>query len=88
MTEYIVKIISTEYVTHNVKSLKFEKPQGFSFIPGQAADVSINKPELVNEKRPFTFTALSSWDHLEFTIKIYKDHNGVTKRIDELIPGD
>jgi ferredoxin-NADP reductase len=88
MKEYKVKIISTENVTHNVKSLKFEKPQGFRFTPGQAADVSINKPELVNEKRPFTFTALASWDHLEFTIKIYNDHNGVTKKIGELVAGD
>jgi ferredoxin-NADP reductase len=88
MKEYKVKIISIENVTHNVKSLKFEKPLGFSFIPGQAADVSINKPDLINEKRPFTFTALTSWDHLEFTIKIYNDHNGVTKKIGELVAGD
>jgi len=88
MTEFKVKIISIENVTHNVKSLKFEKPREFSFIPGQAADVSINKPDLINEKRPFTFTALTSWDHLEFTIKIYNDHNGVTKKIGELVAGD
>ncbi|MDR3667026.1 MAG: FAD-binding oxidoreductase [Ignavibacteriaceae bacterium] len=88
MNEYKVKIISTEYVTHDVKSLKFEKPAGFSFTPGQAADVSINKPDFVNEKRPFTFTALNSWDHLEFTIKIYTDHNGVTKQIAQLKSGD
>jgi ferredoxin-NADP reductase len=88
MKEYIVKIISTEFVTHDVKLLKFEKPEGFSFIPGQAADVSINKPDIINEKRPFTFTALNSWDHLELTIKIYNDHNGVTKRIAELNSGD
>lgn len=88
MNEYKVKIISTENVTRDVKSLKFDKPQGFSFIPGQAADVSINKPDLLNEKRPFTFTALNTWDHLEFTIKIYTEHNGVTKRIAELKAGD
>jgi ferredoxin-NADP reductase len=88
MKEYKVKIISTESVTHDVRSLKFEKPAGFSFIPGQAADVSINKPDLINEKRPFTFTALNAWDHLEFTIKIYNEHNGVTKRIGELKIGD
>jgi ferredoxin-NADP reductase len=88
MNEYKVKIISTEYVTHDVKSLKIEKPEGFSFIPGQAADVSINKPDLINEKRPFTFTGLNEWDYLEFTIKIYNEHNGFTKRIANLISGD
>ena len=88
MEGFKVKIISTENVTHNVKSLRFEKPKGFTFIPGQAADVSINKSDIVHEKRPFTFTALNDWNFLEFTIKIYSDHNGVTKRIAELIPGD
>ena len=88
MNDYKVKIISTEYVTPDVKSLKIEKPEGFSFIPGQAADVSINKPDLINEKRPFTFTGLNEWDYLEFTIKIYNEHNGVTKRIANLKSGD
>lgn len=88
MNDYKVKIISTEYVTHDVKSLKIEKPEGFSFIPGQAADVSINKPDLINEKRPFTFTGLNEWDYLQFTIKIYNEHNGVTKRIANLKSGD
>jgi len=88
MIEYKIKIIGTEDVTHDVKSVKVEKPEGLSFIPGQAADVSINKPGLINEKRPFTFTGLNEWDYLEFTIKIYKAHNGVTKKIAELKSGD
>jgi ferredoxin-NADP reductase len=88
MNEYKVKIISTEFVTPDVKSLKFEKPVGFSFIPGQATDVAINKPDLISEKRSFTFTALNAWDYLELTIKIYKEHNGVTKRIADLKAGD
>lgn len=88
MNEYKVKILSIENVTHDVKSLKFEKPAGFSFTPGQAADVAINKPNYLNEKRPFTFTGLNEWNHLEFTIKIYNDHNGVTKKIGSLKSGD
>jgi ferredoxin-NADP reductase len=88
MKEFKVKIIGTEYATHDVKSLKFEKPDGFSFLPGQAADVSIDKPDLIKEKRPFTFTALNAWNYLEFTIKIYKEHNGITKKIADLKVGD
>lgn len=84
MNEYKVKILSIENVTHDVKSLKFEKPKSFIFTPGQAADVAINKPDYLNEKRPFTFTGLNEWNHLEFTIKIYNDHNGVTKEIGSL----
>lgn len=77
MSDYKVKILEIKNVTHDVKSLKLEKPVGFSFTPGQAADVSINKPGYVEQKRSFTFTGLNEWDYLEFTIKIYNDHNGV-----------
>jgi ferredoxin-NADP reductase len=87
MEEHIVKILSTEEVTHDVKRFRFEKPAGYSFIPGQATDVSVNTPLFRNEKRPFTFTSLNSSDYLEFTIKIYSDHNGVTNELDKLKAG-
>ena len=70
MEEYIVKIIDIEEVTQDVKSFKIEKPKRYSFIPGQATEVSVNVPRLRDEKRPFTFTSLHSSDYLEFTIKI------------------
>jgi ferredoxin-NADP reductase len=87
MEEYIVKILSIEPVTHDVKRFRFEKPAGYSFKPGQATDVSINTPLLRNEKRPFTFTCLNSAGYLEFTIKIYSDHNGITRELGKLKPG-
>lgn len=87
MEEYIVKILQIDEVTHNVKRFKFEKPEGYSFIPGQATDVSINIPSLRQEKRPFTFTCLNSAGYLEFTIKIYSDHNGITNELGKLKPG-
>ncbi|SRR6266487_3562600 len=88
MEEHIVKIISIEPVTHNVKHFKVEKPQGYQFMPGQATEVAINKPQWKNERRPFTFTSLNEWDHLEFTIKIYSDHDGVTNQLGQLKAGD
>jgi len=88
MKEFKVKILQIENVTHDVRCIKFEKPNGFKFTPGQATDVAINKPNYVDEKRPFTFTSLNDWDHLEFTIKIYDDHNGVTQEIGKLNTGD
>ena len=88
MKEYKVKVLDVHSVTHDVRAVKFEKPKGFSFIPGQAADVSINKPGLADKKRPFTFTSLNDWDYLEFNIKVYEDHNGVTKEIGKLKAGD
>jgi hypothetical protein len=88
MEEHIVKILSTEPVTHNVKRFKVEKPAGYKYIPGQATEVAINKPGWQNERRPFTFTSLNNWDHLEFTIKIYPERNGVTNQLGQLKPGD
>jgi len=88
MADYKLKILKITKLTHDVRSYRLEKPAGFKFIPGQAADVSINKPGYVDQKRSFTFTALNDWDYLEFTIKSYTDHDGVTKEIGKLTEGD
>src|SRR5690349_11905197 len=88
MEPAIVKILKVEPVTHNVRRFTLERPEGLTFVPGQAADISINTPEMKDEKRPFTFTGLAEWDHLEFTIKIYTDHNGVTNHLGKLKAGD
>jgi ferredoxin-NADP reductase len=87
MEEHIVKILGIEQVTHDVKRFLVEKPEGYSFIPGQATEVSINTPELKDEKRPFTFTCLNREPFLEFTIKIYPTHNGITNELGKLKPG-
>ena len=88
MEEHIVKIISTGSLTHDVKIFRVEKPAGYTFTPGQATDVSVNTPELKSKKRPFTFTGLDHDPYLEFIIKIYPSHKGVTNEIDKLAPGD
>lgn len=87
MEEHIVKILSIKQITHDVKRFRLEKPEGYSFIPGQATEVSINTAEFRDEKRPFTFTCLNSAPYLEFTIKIYSSHNGITNEIGKLEPG-
>ncbi|MDB5136948.1 MAG: oxidoreductase FAD/NAD(P)-binding domain protein [Mucilaginibacter sp.] len=86
--EHIVKIISVTKVTHNVRQFNLEKPDGFHFNPGQATDVSINEAKWKDELRPFTFTCLNNDPYLQFTIKIYTDHSGVTNRLGELKTGD
>ena len=88
MNKHIVKVLETDLVTHNVKRFKVEKPEGYNFIAGQATDISINKPSLENELRPFTFTCLNEADCLEFIIKIYKGHNGVTEKLLDVNEGD
>ena len=88
MEEHFVKIIRTEQLTHDVKQFRVDKPEGYSFIPGQATNVSINTPDLKNKKRPFTYTGLNTDPYLEFIIKIYPSHKGVTSELDKLHPGD
>ena len=87
MEEHIVKILNIKQVTHDVKTFQIEKPKGYSFIPGQATEVSINVPALRNEKRPFTFTCLNTASYLEFTIKIYQQHKGITNELGKLKTG-
>jgi ferredoxin-NADP reductase len=83
-----VKITSVRQVTHDVKCFRLEKPAGYEFQPGQATDLSISQPGMEEETRPFTFTCLTKVSYLEFTIKCYPEHHGVTDRLHQLQPGD
>ena len=91
MDQHRLKIRSIKHITHDVLQIVTEKPQRLSFTSGQAADISINKEGWKNEIRPFTFTSLPDNDYLQFTIKTYPAHKGVTnellhlKKNDELI---
>jgi len=86
--EHIVKILSVTYITHDVKRFLVEKPKGYKFTPGQATAVSINSPKLMDQKRPFTFTSLPEDKHLELVIKIYDEHDGITRELDLLKADD
>jgi NAD(P)H-flavin reductase len=88
MEEHIVKVLHTEYLTHDVKRLTVQRPENYHFKSGQATEVSVNKRDWKNKKRSFTFTSLDSWKNLEFTIKIYEDHKDVTEQIGKLREGE
>lgn len=88
MEKHIVKVLATLMVTHNVKQFDIGKPEGYKFIPGQATDVSINKPGLEDDLHPFTFTSLNDWENLQFTIKIYTDRDGMTNKLQDVNTGD
>ncbi|HKK73791.1 MAG TPA: hypothetical protein VJ953_01855 [Saprospiraceae bacterium] len=85
---HTVKILKIDSLTHDVKRITTEKPEGYAFSPGQATEVAINQEGYREEKRPFTFTSLPADEHLEFTIKSYHDHDGMTHKIDSLVEGD
>lgn len=86
--EHKITIKNIEPLTHDVKRYRCEKPENYAYVPGQATEVAIHKPGLEQEKRPFTFTSLNEDPYLEFTIKSYRDHDGVTHELDRLQPGD
>lgn len=83
-----LKVLETSYVTHDVKRFVLEKPPGYTFIPGQSVNISINVPGWEKILRPFTFTNLPEDKYLEFMIKIYRNRNGFTKKIESINKGD
>ena len=66
----------------------FERPDGLEFEPGQATELTLKKEGWTDEGRPFTFTSLPDENALEFVIKSYPDHDGVTEQLSRLEPGD
>ena len=94
MEKHIISIKSITHLTHDVLQIRTTKPNGYEFKPGQATKVSINNAKWLAEQRPFTFTSLPSDDYLEFTIKTYTEHQGLTnellslKELDELVIHD
>lgn len=83
-----VKILDDFLTTHDVISFIVERPENYNFKPGQATEVSINKEKWKDEKRPFTFTSLPDDEFLQFTIKTYPSHEGVTNELLKLKTGD
>ena len=79
---------SVETVTHDVKRYTFDKPSGIAYAPGQAFNIGLDREGWRDDKHPFTPTSLPSEGALEFTIKIYPEHDGLTKRLADLKPGD
>lgn len=88
MVQQTVKLKSITRITHDVLTIETSKPLHYNYLPGQATEVSIKKDGWENEKRPFTFTSLPTHDYLEFTIKTYPEHKGVTDQFRNLKEGD
>ncbi len=71
-------------VTHDTYQLTFNRPEGFEFEAGQATELTLQKEGWTDESRPFTMTSRPNDKHLEFVIKSYPDHDGVTEQIPTL----
>lgn len=82
-------ILFTEFVTHDTKRFILTKPENLHWLPGQGVEMVIDLPEWRNEDgRPFTPTSQPDDLILEFTIKRYTDHHGVTEKLHSLRPGE
>lgn len=85
---HTVTIKKITQVTHSVRSYSLQRPQGYRFEAGQATEMALDEDGWRDEKRPFTFAGLADDEDIEFVIKSYDDHDGVTKRIGLLKEGD
>ena len=86
--DFTVTLMMSEFVTHDVRRFIVTRPEGFEFEPGQGVELAIAAPEWEDQARPFTPTSLKDDQVLEFTIKAYPEHNGVTRALHQLRPGD
>ena len=84
---HTVKLLMSQFVTHDVKHFIVSKPAGFSVVSGQGVELAIDRPGLREQGRPFTPTGLAADRVLAFTIKAYPAHAGVTQALHQLAPG-
>lgn len=85
---HIVDILSIGHLTHDVLYIIARKPAGLKYQPGQAADVSLHQEGWHDALRAFTFTSLPQDEFIEFAIKTYPEHKGVTAQMLQLKKGD
>ncbi len=88
MEQHIVKIKLIEKTTHDVLHILTEKPLKYVYTPGQATEISINKPGWTDERRPFTFICTPEHTYLEFAIKTYPERHSVTNQLLQLKVND
>ena len=77
-----------EQLSYNVRRYLLGRPEGYEFVAGQATEVALDRDGWRDKKRPFTFAGLAEQPQLEFIIKSYPDHGGVTEQIGQANVGD
>jgi len=85
---HTIALLETVPLTPDTAHYIFSKPDGYAFKPGQATDLAIDRDGWREETRPFTFTSDPEAPILSFVIKTYPDHEGVTRELPDLKPGD
>ncbi len=77
-----------EPITRDTHRLIFDRPDAFEYTPGQGVELHLLKDGWEDKGRPFTPVTLPGEPTLEFIIKSYPDHHGVTEQIAKMKPGD
>lgn len=72
----LVSILSKKYINHDVLEVVLEKPASFSFIPGQAVNIAINKENWIDQIRTYAITSNPEDDYIEILVKIYPEGIG------------
>lgn len=85
---YSIAIRDIKQLAPGVKQIRTDKPKNFQIKPGQAAQLSVDKPDLRDRRSPFFFTSLDPEHDLEFIIKVSSDQDEVTSAIDRLSVSD
>lgn len=81
MNEYSVKILEISSISSNTFNIKVEKPQGYTYTPGQFTNISLIDGVKLDEKESFCFVGLVEASHLEFIIKLYNQNDSLKKAI-------
>lgn len=85
---HTLKLKQIDPVTHDTHHLIFDRPEEFEFSVGQGVELFVLKDGWKDKGRPFTPITLPDEPALEFVIKSYPDHHGVTEQIAMMKPGD
>lgn len=85
--EHRTTILMSEFVTHDTKRFITSRPDNLNYIPGQGVELAIDQDGWREESRPFSPTCHKDDRVLEFTIKRYPEHEGVTAKLHNLKPG-
>jgi ferredoxin-NADP reductase len=75
-------------LTHDTRQYVFSRPPNFTFSPGQATELAIDRDGWRDAKRPFTFAGDEDANVLAFVIKSYPEREGVTAELASCQPGD
>lgn len=84
---YSTRLLMRGFVTHDTDRYLIERPDGFTFEPGQGAELTIERGPWHEQGRPFTPTSWVDDQVLEFTIKRYPESDGFTMALHDLEPG-